>query len=114
MQAKLDNELEIKELNDQKTQLVNELYMLRIDITKKIEELAKKTAQVTTLQDEVSHTAKKVSELMKKENDIAGLQNDIEAFAGFFAAVDKHMKTLVKFLREFISKCEDPKLIEHN
>jgi hypothetical protein len=36
--------LEIKELNDQKTQLVNELYMLRIDITKKIEELAKKTA----------------------------------------------------------------------
>jgi hypothetical protein len=36
--------LEIKELNDQKTQLVNELNMLRIDITKKIEELAKKTA----------------------------------------------------------------------
>jgi hypothetical protein len=29
-------------------------------------------------------------------------------------AIDKHLKTLVKFLREFISRCEDPKLIEHN
>jgi len=54
--------------------------MLRMDITKKIEELAKKSAQVGTLQEEVSHTTKKVAELMKKENDLAGLQNDMEAF----------------------------------
>lgn len=38
----------------------------------------------------------------------------MEAFIQFFVAIDKHMKTLVKFLREFISRCEDPKLIEHN
>ena len=50
----------------------------------------------------------------KKENDTSGMQNDIDSFIGFFASVDKHMKTLVKLLRGFISRCEDPKLIEHN
>lgn len=26
--------------------------------------------------------------------------------------MDKHLRTLVKFLRDFISKCQDPKAIE--
>lgn len=51
---------------------------------------------------------------MKKDNEIASLQSDFELFVGFFAQVDKHLKTLVKMLREFISRCEDPKLIESN
>jgi hypothetical protein len=42
------------------------------------------------------------------------MQNDIELSAGIVGQVDKHMKTLVKLLREIISKCDDPKIIEHN
>ena len=60
IQAKIDTEVEIKELNEQKTQYINEMYMLRIDITKKIEELTKKTLQVTNLQEEVTHITKKL------------------------------------------------------
>lgn len=60
IQAKIDTEVEIKELNEQKTQYINEMYMLRIDITKKIDELTKKTLQVTNLQEEVTHITKKL------------------------------------------------------
>ena len=42
------------------------------------------------------------------------MQTDIETFLKFFNQVDKHLRTLVKFLRDFISKCQDPKVIEHN
>lgn len=38
----------------------------------------------------------------------------IDNFGGFFGLIDKHLKTLVKMLRELISKCNDPKIIEHN
>lgn len=51
---------------------------------------------------------------MKKDNEIALMQSDFETFVQFFAQVDKHLKTLVKLLREFIARCEDPKLIESN
>jgi hypothetical protein len=114
MQAKLDNEVTIRDLNEEKQQLVNELYVLRMDITKKIEETSKKSAHSTHLQDELQHAHKKVAELMKKDNELATLQNDIESFIGFFSQMDKHMKTHMKLLREFISRCDDPKLIEHN
>ena len=35
------------------------------------------------------------------------------SFFGFLGLIDKHLKTLVKMLRELISKCDDPKIIEH-
>jgi chromosome segregation ATPase len=44
MRAKLESEVALKDLNEEKQQYINELYMLRMDITKRIEEVAKKTA----------------------------------------------------------------------
>jgi hypothetical protein len=38
----------------------------------------------------------------------------VDSFFGFFGLIDKHLKTLVKMLRDLISKCDDPKIIEHN
>jgi hypothetical protein len=41
IQSKLDSELALKDLGEEKEQLINDLYNLRIDITKRIDELAK-------------------------------------------------------------------------
>lgn len=41
IQSKLDSELAQKDLSEEKEQLINDLYNLRIDITKRIDELAK-------------------------------------------------------------------------
>jgi hypothetical protein len=41
IQSKLDSELGLKDLSEEKEQLINDLYNLRIDITKRIDELAK-------------------------------------------------------------------------
>lgn len=57
---------------------------------------------------------KKSQELALREKEVSQLQNDIESFLKFFTQVDKHLRTLVKFLRDSIAKCTDPKIIEHN
>lgn len=114
MQSKLDNELAVKDLSEKEQQYINELYVLRMDITKRVEEIGKKTAQNAHLSEELQNALRKVADLVKRDNEIASMQNDIEAFINFFASIDKHMRTLVKFLKEFISKSDDPKHIEHN
>lgn len=44
IQSKLDSELALKDLNEEKQQYINELYVVRMDITKKIDEATKKGA----------------------------------------------------------------------
>lgn len=73
IQAKLDSEIALKELNDEKQQYVNDMYALRMDITKRIDELAKKNSQVMHLQEEIAHAHKKVTETVKKDKEIADL-----------------------------------------
>jgi hypothetical protein len=114
IQSKLDNELAMKDLNDEKQQFINDMYALRMDVTKRIDELAKKNVQVSHLQEELSNSHRRATEFVKKDKEIADLQNVIENFIGFFGLIDKHLKTLVKLLRDFIAKCDDPKVIEHN
>jgi hypothetical protein len=47
--SKLDSELSLKDLNEEKDKLISELYNLRIDITRRIDELGKKSSQITHL-----------------------------------------------------------------
>lgn len=111
---KLNSEISLKDLIEEKELNINELYSVRMELKKVIEEQSKKGGQVAHLQEELALATKKINELIKKDTEVVGLQSDIEAFIGFFGQVDKHMRSLVKLLREFISRCEDPKLIEHN
>lgn len=46
IQSKLDNEISINELNEEKQRYIDELYALRMDITRKIEDVAKRNAQI--------------------------------------------------------------------
>jgi len=47
--SKLDSELSLKDLNEEKDKLISELYNLRIDITRRIDELGKKSSLITHL-----------------------------------------------------------------
>jgi hypothetical protein len=73
IQAKLDAEIQTREHAEENQRYINELYQLRIDITKRIDEVSKKTAQITHLQEELQNAHKKVNELMRKDNEIASL-----------------------------------------
>ena len=46
IQAKLDNEMALKELAEEKQAYIDQLYSLRIDITKRVEDCQKKAALV--------------------------------------------------------------------
>ena len=84
IQSKLDSELALKELSEEKQQYINDLYNLRMDINKKIDENQKKTAQNAHIQEELLHAHKKVAELVKRDNEIAQYQNDIQNFISFY------------------------------
>ena len=59
IQAKLDNEITINELGEEKHRYIDELYALRMDITRKIEDVAKKNSQIQNLQEELQIVSKK-------------------------------------------------------
>ena len=44
IQGKLESEVAMNEINEEKQRYVNDMYVLRMDITKRIDELAKKNA----------------------------------------------------------------------
>lgn len=80
----MDSDLSLRELTEEKEQLVNNLYQLRMDITKKVEELEKRNSQVSHFQEEISSAHRKVEALLKKEQEIVQLQNEVESFIDFF------------------------------
>lgn len=114
IQAKLDNEMSIQSLKQEHDKLIDELYSARMDNKKKAEELSKRHHQIEILSQELQVLAQKGQELAGKEKEVSMLQNDIESFLKFFGQVDKHLRSLVKLLRDSIAKCSDPKVIEHN
>ncbi len=44
IQAKLDNEIAIKELKEERDKLINDLYSSRMDVKKKYDELSKRNS----------------------------------------------------------------------
>jgi hypothetical protein len=44
IQAKLDNEIALKDLREEKEKLINELYSSRMELKKKFDELGKRNA----------------------------------------------------------------------
>lgn len=114
IQSKLEIDQAQKDLTEEKGKYIDELYTLRMKIKTHIDENSKKSGQLAHLSEELTSAHRKISELLKRDKEIAVIQNDVEFYAGFFGSIDKHMKTLVKLLREIISKCDDPRVIEHN
>jgi hypothetical protein len=78
MKSKLESQICLKEMNEEKHSYTNELYLVRMDLTKRLDEVSKKSQQIGTLQEEVTHAHKKIADLIKKDTEIAQLQNDIE------------------------------------
>lgn len=106
--------MSIQSLKQEHDKLIDELYSARMDNKKKAEELSKRHHQIEILSQELQVLAQKGQELAGKEKEVSMLQNDIESFLKFFGQVDKHLRSLVKLLRDSIAKCSDPKVIEHN
>lgn len=114
IQGRLDSDIALKQLREEKERMVDELYAARQDLKRRFEELSKRNAQLEHLQEELAAAQRKAQEIAKREREVQQLQGDVETFLRFFTQVDKHLRTLVKFLREFIARCQDPKMIEHN
>jgi len=54
----------------------------------------------------------KAAKLVEKERELARLQGEVENYLNMLKQVDKHLKTLVKYLKSCVNKTTDPTLIE--
>ena len=55
----------------------------------------------------------KAANLIIKEKENNVLQQDLERFLDIMSQVDRHLKTLIKYLRNVVETCKDPLIIEH-
>ncbi len=53
IQSKLDNDLAIKDINDERQKYVDEIYGMRMDLSKKVDDISKKQGQISHLQEEL-------------------------------------------------------------
>jgi len=51
--------------------------------------------------------------MREREKQYQSIQNELEKYLDMLSQVDRHLKTLIKFLKNVVDKSNDPQIIEH-
>lgn len=70
---KFDNDKLVKEMTDENVSSRNDVYTLRMDISKKIDELAKSSQQIQYLKEKLSASMLQASDFIIKEKEVSKL-----------------------------------------
>lgn len=79
-QGNLSKDVNLKELNDEREQNINELYLVRMDVNKKINDLDIKNNQLEQLQTRFDRSMDKAAKLVEKERELARLQGEVDNY----------------------------------
>ena len=99
IQKEIDSTKQIEVLNATNQKQINELYQIRMELTKRASEMEGYRNEIESLQRKMIENAQN--------------QNESEKYMEIISQVDKHMKTLTKYLKSVVEKTEDPKIIEY-
>jgi Asp-tRNA(Asn)/Glu-tRNA(Gln) amidotransferase C subunit len=89
------------------------MYKIRMENSKMATEVKERDHQIETLQEQHDELVKKAAKLILQEKEINMLQGDLERFLDIISQVDKHLKTLMKYLKNVVDQSMDPVIIEH-
>lgn len=113
IQENIDLEASVRRLNEEKQKHVDEVYSVRMGINKKHGQVKQREEQIDQLQAEHNELIKKAAHLIIKEKEVSILQTNLERNLDIIGQVDKHLKTLVRNLKNVVDQSMDPVIIEH-
>ena len=79
---------------------INEMYALRMDTNKRINQLEDKNQQILSLMSKLMDEREKAQRILQSEQEVAQLKGDIRTYMDILAEVMKHFKTLLKQLHD--------------
>ena len=79
---------------------INEMYALRMDTNKRINQLEGKNQQIESLTSKLMDEREKAQRILQSEQEVAQLKGDIRTYMDILAEVMKHFKTLLKQLHD--------------
>lgn len=113
LQKVMDQEQTIEKMNQEKQKHVDDLYRYRVDINKQSDKLMQRDSEIEQMEVQHNELVQKAASLIMKEKEITVLQADLEKFLDIMSQVDRHLKTLIKYLRGVVESTKDPVTIEH-
>ena len=113
LQKGIDSDTLINRLNSEKQKHIDEMYKIRMEIGQQVDIVKEKEEKITQMTTEHNELIQKAANLVIKDKEITVLQNDLERFLDIMSQVDKHLKTLIKYLRNVVDTSRDPLIIEH-
>jgi len=103
----------MKALLKERDRQINEMYGLRMDITKRIRELEDKNLQIEGLEQQFAEEREKSQKSVVYESQISQLKGDVKEYMDMLTKVMRHFKTLLKYLNDQVYTTKDPTVIEH-
>lgn len=101
---------ELKELRKEREKAINERYSLVMEINKKVNLIESKDQEVRDLQDQLERA---VGNLHVRQKQSTRTEADEKRYLNLLDQVQKHIKTLVKYLHDQVATTNDPNVIEH-
>ena len=68
---------------------------------------------INDMKDQHDKLLKVIGSLNERDKQYSGVQSDLEKFLDILSQVDRHLKTLIKFLKNVVEQSKDPQIIEH-
>lgn len=65
------------------------------------------------MKDQNDKLLKNIDSLNEQKKQYSSIQSDLEKYLDILSQVDRHLKTLIKFLKNVVEQSNDPQIIEH-
>lgn len=101
---------ELKELRKDREKSIDERYSLVMEINKKVNLLEEKSQEVQDLREQLDEV---IGDLQVNKKTSSKTEAEGKRYLNLLDQVQKHIKTLLKYLHEQVATTHDPNVIEH-
>ena len=89
------------------------MYKIRMDLNKKAHEVQNQEQRMKDMKEQNEKLLADIGSLNERDKQYSNIQTDLEKYLDILSQVDRHLKTLIKFLKNVVDQSSDPQIIEH-
>jgi len=89
------------------------MYKIRMDLNKKAHDVQNQEQRMKDMKVQNEKLLTVIGSLNERDKQYSNIQTDLEKYLDILSQVDRHLKTLIKFLKNVVDQSSDPQIIEH-
>lgn len=84
------------------------MYKIRMDLNKKAHEVQNQEQRMKDMKEQNEKLLTIIGSLNERDKQYSNVQTDLEKYLDILSQVDRHLKTLIKFLKNVVDQSSDP------